>query len=124
MGTIIHDHVVITLDSTESSEIGLVSAYLIDHFSDTSFGPIKSITNGFVTFGVTTFGVTTSGSKHGFDTKTEYTEKICKLLSLCDIINASFIHLQYGDKGDGPAIVKDCSIHLKENYYDGSEYCS
>lgn len=117
MGTIIHDHIVITLDEFQASEISMLTVYLAEHFLGTSYGPIRSTTNGFVTF-----GVTTSGSKQGFDVKSEYTDKITRLLALCNIIVASFIHLEYGDSGDGPARVKECSFELRENSYDHDGY--
>lgn len=113
MGTIIHDHVVITLDDDFTETMSEIESLLKETFPDTSFGPVWSEVNGFVTY-----GVTSSGSKQGFDAKFVYGEKIDRLKSYLIGEDIDFVHLVYGDRGDSIAYIKDCSGNLKESIDD------
>lgn len=108
METIVHDHVVITLDDSSTETMGEIESLLKETFPDTSYGPIWSKVNGFVTY-----GATTSGSKQLFETKLDYEDKINKLKYYLIGEDIDFVHLTYGDRGDGPAYIKDCSGNLK-----------
>lgn len=113
MGTIIHDHLVITLDDDSTETMSEIKYMLDDMFPDTSYGPLQSKVNGFVTY-----GVTTSGSKMGFDTKNSYIESLDKLKGYLEKEDVSYVHLAYGDRGDSTAYIADCSADLKESVDD------
>ncbi|HET8688947.1 MAG TPA: hypothetical protein VFM18_20245 [Methanosarcina sp.] len=112
MGTIIHDHVVITMYDYNREKVVEVENYLREHFQNTFAGPISSPVNGFITF-----VVTTSGSKLGWEHYNNHRNEIdfLKKFLISNNVYASYVHLTFGDSCDCSAYIEDCSSCLKED---------
>lgn len=113
MGTIIHDHLIITTNDTSINRLMSIQNFLSENFPDISYGPIPSQFNGFMTF-----GVCTSGSKEGWGDADKHREKLENLKKILDENSVSWVHLTYGDSCDQEARIDDCSYNLKESIDD------